>query len=99
MELPDVVQHKVEVLQSRHERALYLQQERDSGKASNILCLGWKKSYGFDLFFLYYLYNDIFFVCGVGREIWERLSLQFLKTSKNHLRIPQLTFGISCKNR
>ncbi|CAK9036216.1 unnamed protein product [Durusdinium trenchii] len=34
MELPDVVQHKVEVLQSRHERALYLQQERDSNAPS-----------------------------------------------------------------
>ena len=30
MKLPDVVQHKVEVLQSRHERALYLQHERES---------------------------------------------------------------------
>ncbi|CAE7726862.1 unnamed protein product [Symbiodinium sp. CCMP2592] len=30
VKLPDVVQHKVEVLQSRHERALYLQHERES---------------------------------------------------------------------
>ena len=37
VELPDVVQHKVEVLQSRHERALYLQQERDSQWARTIL--------------------------------------------------------------
>ena len=37
MKLPDVVQHKVEVLQSRHERALYLQRERESYSAPNIL--------------------------------------------------------------
>lgn len=39
--LPDVVQHKIEVLQSRHERALYLQHERDNRYSRGIPITLW----------------------------------------------------------